>query len=62
MLFRSIQAMIKEYKVELTMTEDTASTMGETAEYNPVSLEDLTADEFFAFSAEEQEVHMAGRG
>ena len=36
---QEIQAMIKEYEVELTMTEDTASTMGETAEYSPVSLE-----------------------
>ena len=59
---QEIQAMIKEYEVELTMTEDTASTMGETTEYSPVNLEDLTADEFFAFSAEEQEVLMAGRG
>ena len=44
------------------MTEDTASTMEETAECNPISLEDLTADEFFALSAEEQEVLVAGRG
>ena len=59
---QEIQAMIQEYEAELTMTEDIASTMEETAEYNPVTLEDLTADEFFAFSAEEQEVLMAGRG
>ena len=59
---QEIQAMIKEYEVELTMMKETSSTMEETAEYSPVSLEDLTADEFFAFSAEEQEVLMAGRG
>ena len=59
---QEIQAMIQEYEAELTMTEDTASTMEGTAEYNPVRLEDLTADEFFACSAEEQEVVMAGRG
>ena len=59
---QEIQAMIKEYEVELTMTEDTALAMEETAEYSPVSLEDLTADEFFTFSTEEQEVLMAGRG
>ena len=59
---QEIQAMIQEYEAELTMTEDTTSTMEETAEYSAVSLEDLTADEFFVYSAEEQEVLMAGRG
>ena len=44
------------------MTEDTTSTMEGTAEYSPVRLEDLTADDFFAYSAEEQEVLMAGMG
>ena len=44
------------------MTEATTSSMEETADHSPVRLEDLTADEFFAYSAEEQEVLMAGRG
>ena len=59
---QEIQAMIQEYEAELTMTEETTLTMEETAEYSRVSLEDLTADEFFAYSVEEQEVLMAGRG
>ena len=44
------------------MTEATTSSMEETADHSPIRLEDLTADEFFAYSAEEQEVLMAGRG
>ena len=56
------QAMVKEYEAELTMDEASASNMEKSVEYSPTCLEDLTADEFFAYSAEEQEVLMAGRG
>ena len=59
---QEIQAMIQEYEAELTMMEATASTMEGTAEYSPVCLEDMTADEFFVYSAEEQEVLMPGSG